>query len=196
MSFLALGRAVYRWRWGVVAVWAVLLAVCLPLAPRAGSALKVGGFSNGSIESARARAALEEGLGFHASVLLVIFRHPDWTADDPRFVGEVERALADVRTLPGVVQVVEHWTSPRQIGEDRHTAYELLVLDLTPTQFQRILPTGRLHLSDRAELLERGIEFLDEIQRADDGNCWSHFRAPDGHVYELTEQPGHPAHDT
>ncbi len=48
----------------------------------------------------------------------------------------------------------------------------------------------------RAELLKRGIEFLDEIQRADDGNCWSHFRAPDGHVYELTEQPGHPAHDT
>jgi hypothetical protein len=44
--------------------------------------------------------------------------------------------------------------------------------------------------------VERGIEFLDEIQRADDGNCWSHFRAPDGHVYELTEQPGHPAHDT
>lgn len=146
MSFLALGRAVYRWRWGVVAVWAVLLAVCLPLAPRAGSALKVGGFSNASIESARARAALEEGLGFHASVLLVIFRHPEWTADDPRFVAEVERALADVRTLPGVVQIVDYWTSPRQIGEDRHTAYELLVLDLTPTQFQRILPTvqGRL----------------------------------------------------
>jgi hypothetical protein len=48
----------------------------------------------------------------------------------------------------------------------------------------------------RAELVERGIEFLDEIQRGDDGNCWSHFRAPDGHVYELTEQPGHPAHET
>jgi len=48
----------------------------------------------------------------------------------------------------------------------------------------------------RAELIERGIEFLDETQRAADGNCWSHFRAPDGHVYELTEQPGHPAHGT
>ena len=47
----------------------------------------------------------------------------------------------------------------------------------------------------RAELVERGIELLDEIQRAEDGNCWSDFRAPDGHVYELTEQPGHPAHD-
>jgi catechol 2,3-dioxygenase-like lactoylglutathione lyase family enzyme len=48
----------------------------------------------------------------------------------------------------------------------------------------------------RAELEERGIEFLDDIGRAEDGNCWSHFRAPDGHVYELTEQPGHPAHET
>ena len=48
----------------------------------------------------------------------------------------------------------------------------------------------------RAELEARGIEFLGDISRADDGNCWSHFRAPDGHVYELTEQPGHPAHET
>lgn len=50
--------------------------------------------------------------------------------------------------------------------------------------------------SARAELEARGIVFLDDIRRADDGNCWTHFRAPDGHVYELTEQPGHPAHDT
>ena len=166
----------------------MLLAVCLPLAPRTGSALKVGGFSNASIESARARAALEE-TGFHASVLLVIFRHPEWTAEDPRFVAEVERALADVRTLPGVVQIVEHWTSPRQIGEDRHTAYELLVLDLTPTQFQRILPTvqGRLQptalemVVAGAPAFYRDIEQLSEhdLRRAEliaslrrSSRCW------------------------
>ena len=46
----------------------------------------------------------------------------------------------------------------------------------------------------RAELELRGIEFIGPVHAADDGNRWSHFRAPDGHVYELTEQPGHPAH--
>jgi hypothetical protein len=46
----------------------------------------------------------------------------------------------------------------------------------------------------RSELEARGIQFIGPVQSADDGNHWSHFRAPDGHVYELTDQPGHPAH--
>jgi hypothetical protein len=48
----------------------------------------------------------------------------------------------------------------------------------------------------RAELEAEGIEFLGSVYDSDDGNSWSHFRAPDGHVYELTQQPGHPAHTT
>jgi len=48
----------------------------------------------------------------------------------------------------------------------------------------------------RAELEAEGIEFIGPIGRADDGNSWSHFRAPDGSVYELTAQPGHPSHET
>jgi glyoxalase/bleomycin resistance protein/dioxygenase superfamily protein len=48
----------------------------------------------------------------------------------------------------------------------------------------------------RRELEESGIEFIGPVHHADDGNSWSHFRAPDGHVYELTSQPEHPAHST
>jgi hypothetical protein len=44
----------------------------------------------------------------------------------------------------------------------------------------------------RAELESRGIEFLGPIQTGA-GSSWAHFRAPDGHVYELTALPGHPA---
>jgi putative drug exporter of the RND superfamily len=150
LSFLALGHAVYRWRWGVVLIWALLLAVCLPLAPRAGSALKVGGFSNPDIESARTRDVLEQALDFHASVLLVIFHHPEWTAEDPRFLAEVDRALADVRAMPGISRIVDHLVNPRQIGQDHHTAYELVVLDLTPEQFQRILPEVQARLRPTA----------------------------------------------
>jgi RND superfamily putative drug exporter len=172
LSFLALGQYVYRWRWGVVVVWALLLAAALPLAPRAGAAFKVGGFSNPEIESARARDALEAALGFNASVLLVIFRHPNWTAEDPRFIVEVNRALADVRTMPGVVRIVDHLSNPRQVGTDRHTAYELVALDLTPDQFQRILPDVQSRL--RPSALETTVagppafyRDIEEISQAD-----------------------------
>ena len=47
----------------------------------------------------------------------------------------------------------------------------------------------------RAELEARGIEFLSPIQSGA-GSSWSHFRAPDGNVYELTALPGHPAYET
>ena len=46
----------------------------------------------------------------------------------------------------------------------------------------------------RAELEQlEGVEFIGPIH--DDGgfgNQWSHFRAPDGQVYEVTNRPDHP----
>ena len=46
--------------------------------------------------------------------------------------------------------------------------------------------------SARAEMESQGIEFIGPIETADDGNAWSHFRAPDGFIYELTYTPNHP----
>ncbi|MEA2248906.1 MAG: hypothetical protein QOH46_3435 [Solirubrobacteraceae bacterium] len=34
-----------------------------------------------------------------------------------------------------------------------------------------------------------GVELLGELQVTPDGYAWQHFRAPDGHVYELTVDP-------
>jgi catechol 2,3-dioxygenase-like lactoylglutathione lyase family enzyme len=34
-----------------------------------------------------------------------------------------------------------------------------------------------------------GVELLGELRVLDDGYAWQHFRAPDGHVYELTSDP-------
>jgi hypothetical protein len=41
----------------------------------------------------------------------------------------------------------------------------------------------------RAELESRGIEFIGPIHTAANGWSWSHFRAPDGHVYEVNARP-------
>jgi catechol 2,3-dioxygenase-like lactoylglutathione lyase family enzyme len=35
-----------------------------------------------------------------------------------------------------------------------------------------------------------GVELLGELHISPDGYAWQHFRAPDGHVYELTADPG------
>jgi hypothetical protein len=42
----------------------------------------------------------------------------------------------------------------------------------------------------RDELTRRpDVELLGELQVLPDGYAWQHFRAPDGHVYELTADP-------
>ena len=45
----------------------------------------------------------------------------------------------------------------------------------------------------RAEMEERGIEFLGPIQGDTDDYKWTHFRASDGFVYELTYSTAHPS---
>jgi len=47
--------------------------------------------------------------------------------------------------------------------------------------------------SARAEMESQGIEFIGPIETAEDGNAWTHFRAPDGFIYELTYTPSHPS---
>lgn len=40
------------------------------------------------------------------------------------------------------------------------------------------------------ELRSAGIEILHDPEVDDHGNAWAHFRAPDGNVYEFTQDPG------
>jgi catechol 2,3-dioxygenase-like lactoylglutathione lyase family enzyme len=41
-----------------------------------------------------------------------------------------------------------------------------------------------------AELRSAGTEILFESEVDDNGNAWVHFRAPDGNIYEFTQDPG------
>ena len=44
--------------------------------------------------------------------------------------------------------------------------------------------------SAAAELRAAGVEILLETEDDESGNAWVHFRAPDGNIYEVTQDPG------
>jgi catechol 2,3-dioxygenase-like lactoylglutathione lyase family enzyme len=44
--------------------------------------------------------------------------------------------------------------------------------------------------SAAVELRSAGIEVVFESETDDSGNAWVHFRAPDGNIYEFTQDPG------
>lgn len=141
--FVALGRFAYRGRWPIIAVWAGLLIVCLPLLPLVPGVLKVGGFSNEAAEAARARAVLEDRLGFSPVSLVVVFQSADLSATDSAFGAHMRQALEPLRALPNVRDIVYPDRNPRQIGRDGRTAYALVALDLEPEDSQRLMPAIR-----------------------------------------------------
>jgi RND superfamily putative drug exporter len=137
------GLFIYRWRWAIIGLWGALLLACLPLLPLAPGVLKVGGFANEAAESARARAVLEERLGFSPVSLVAVFQSDTLAATEPAYLAEMRAALEPLRALPEVTDIVYPDANPRQIGRDGRTAYALVALAMEPEQSQRLIPQIR-----------------------------------------------------
>jgi RND superfamily putative drug exporter len=130
--FERLGILVHRNRWWVVVGWLIVIALALPFAPRAGGALRAGGFTLDSLESARARAIAAATLGSPPSALVIVFHSQALAAGSPDFEAAAASAVARVPTVSHVVSIYSHVLAQRQVSADRHTAYDIVFLDLAP----------------------------------------------------------------
>ncbi len=165
--FDRLGRFVVRRARLVIGVWAVLIAVALPLAPQAPGALSAGGFISDDLESARAKSLLEAELGTPPSALVVVFSSPDLEAGTPPFELAAAAAMRDIPTARHVAGVVSHLLQPRQVSADRHTAYDIVLLDLPPDDSPKALPILRSALRAAPNLtveLAGGPAFYGDVQ--------------------------------
>ncbi|MEJ7749516.1 MAG: MMPL family transporter, partial [Candidatus Limnocylindrales bacterium] len=165
--FDRLGRfVVRRARWVIVA-WALLLLLALPLAPQAPGALSAGGFILEDLESARAKSTLEAELGAPPSALVVVFSSPTLQAGTPAFELAASAAMGDIPGAPHVAGVISHLLQPRQISADRHTAYDIVFLDLPPDDSPDALPIlrERLHAAPGLDVeLAGGPAFYGDVQ--------------------------------
>jgi RND superfamily putative drug exporter len=165
--FDRLGRFVVRRARLVVVAWAVLLALAVPLAPQIPDALRAGGFIRDDLESARAKALLEEELGTPPSALVVAFHSDDLTAGSAAFESAAAAAMADIPTAPHVVRVISHVLQPRQVSADGHTAYDVVLLDLPADDSPDALPILRERLRPAPGLtveLAGGPAFYGDVQ--------------------------------
>jgi RND superfamily putative drug exporter len=165
--FDRLGRFVVRRARLVLGAWALLLLVALPLAPQAPGALSAGGFILDDLESAQAKALLEDELGAPPSALVVVFSSPTLEAGTPAFELAAAEAMRDIPDAPHVAQVLSHLLSPRQISADRHTAYDIVFLDLPPDDSPEALPILRERLREAPGLeveLAGGPAFYGDVQ--------------------------------
>ena len=166
-AFERLGRFAARRRWWVVGAWVVLLLVAVPLATRAGGALRSGGFIRQDLESARAKQLLHDQLGIPEAAVAVVFHSPTLRAGEPAFEIAAAQAMAGITKARYVIDVLSHAIATRQVSTDGHTAYDVVYLDLPADDSPLALPGIRAALVHPAGLevgLAGGPAFYGDVQ--------------------------------
>ena len=165
--FYHLGRFAARYRWLIVGLWMVAVAVALPFAPRASDVLQSGGFISPNAESQRAVDLLTQKLGLQPTIVQIIFTSKKYSADDPRFALEAEQALAGLRSWSKVADITSFTDNPRQISLDRHAAYADVTLNIDSDSAPKLLPELEQRLRKVPDLQESvggGPVFYADIQ--------------------------------
>ena len=165
--FERLGRWSARYRWPVTIAWAVLLLASVPLALQTPGALRAGGFIRDDLESARAKNLLETEIGVPQAALVIVLHSDTSRAGEAAFETAAAAALAGVPSAPYVRSIVPHTLSTRQVSVDGHTAYDVVLLDLSADDSPRALPGIREAIRDVPGLeigLSGGPAFYGDVQ--------------------------------
>jgi RND superfamily putative drug exporter len=150
--FAWIGRFAFRWRWPIIAFWALLFAAALPILPKVQEPLKLGGFSSPDTESARTRDLLMRELHSSPTAYVIIFQSDSLRATDKAFVDQIETTLAGIDRFPGVTGVLTPTDELDLISDDGSTAYALVGLALPPEEAQRDVEAFRAALHPTADL--------------------------------------------
>jgi putative drug exporter of the RND superfamily len=151
--FFLLGRLATRFRWLIVGLWMVAIAIALPFAPQVTQVLQSGGFVSPDFESQQAINLLTQKLHFNPTIVQVIFTSSRYSADSPEFTQETQQALTRVRGWSEVSGVISFTDNPRQISLDRHDAYVNVLLKPDPDTAPKLVPE-----------LERRLQAVPDLQ--------------------------------
>ena len=177
--FYHLGRRATRFRWLIVGLWMVAIAVSLPFAPQASQVLHSGGFVSPDADSERALNLLVQKVHLNLTIVQVIFTSENTSvggagsvgsagsADSPQFIQESQQALARVCNWSEVSGVVSFTDNPRQISLDRHAAYVNILFKPDPDSASKLLPQLESRLQPVPNLkttIGGGPVFYEDIQ--------------------------------
>src|SRR6266699_2942873 len=177
--FYHLGRIATRFRWLIVGLWMVAIAVSLPFAPQASQVLHSGGFVSPDADSERALNLLVQKVHLNLTIVQVIFTSENTSvgspgnvgrvgsADSPQFIQESQQALSRVRGWSQVSGIVSFTDNPRQISLDRHAAYVNVLFKPDPDTASKLLPELENRLQPVPHLkttIGGGPVFYEDIQ--------------------------------
>jgi uncharacterized membrane protein YdfJ with MMPL/SSD domain len=123
------GSRVVRWRWWVLAAGLAFVILGGVWGTGVFGALGSGGFDDSRSESQRSDALLVQQLGRTSTDVVVLFRNPAATVDDPAYRQTVDSVLAKFPASKAAA-VNTYWTthSPTLISADKHATFAAVSL--------------------------------------------------------------------
>lgn len=153
MSFGGLGRLVYRFRWGFIALWVVVLVGSLFVAPRVDERLGGAEIEVPGSQSRAVQEALDEDFagsaGSAASSFVVIFQGDGVSAESEEFRAAEGEVLDRLDEMPEVSEVVDYGSTGSEgfISEDGTASYASVGLAVSEEEAEALVSEVR----DRAE---------------------------------------------
>ena len=126
----------------VLILWAAVVLVALPVAPRVFRSLNAGGFNSPDLEAFRAVQLLADRFGSNQANVVLVYTDPSGQlqATDPRFSQAVEDSLSEVRNLPDIGRVTTAHQNPRQLSPDGQAQYVTIGLSDSAGDVNSVLP--------------------------------------------------------
>ncbi|MDP9373897.1 MAG: MMPL family transporter, partial [Chloroflexota bacterium] len=156
--FARFGAALVRFRWLVLLGWLVVLGVAAGLlAPKASEVVKGGGFQDDNSESIKAaRVLADEFNAAPGNTVIIVYRSPDRTVDDPTYRDAVTRGAEALQTVHGVRAVLTFFNTgdPSFNSQDRRTTLGLVSIEGDKGDAQETVPD----LRERLDALQLPIE--------------------------------------
>ncbi len=157
--FHSIGVFAYRFRWAILLVWGMVLISSAFFAPGLSGQLKGGGFDGANSEAERVQDLMSDEFGLSPATLTVVFTGDGIPARSEEFQHAQENALADVRKLDDVRQVISYADAedPRFISEDGEKSYAVVTSNVSVDATRNVVDEVRSKVrSDKLETYVTG----------------------------------------
>lgn len=151
----SLASAIYKRRWLVLFSWLVLVAASAFFAPRLLEITSGGGIDLPDSESWRAADILQSEFNRgYRQVVEILYYHPNWQVDDPRYRNEVLGSLNKVKTLPKVSHETTYYNTglPGLVSPDGTATYAIINFSGKEEDIQPLIPDIRRLASEDTDL--------------------------------------------
>ena len=143
--FARLGPLAYRYRWPILAFWAVVLVAAAFFAPKLGGQLKGGGFEGSGRDSELAKDLMVEEFGLPRATLVIVFESDNLSAESEEYRRAEDEALEPLRNMEDIRSVTAYADTGDQrfLSEDGSKSYALVGFDVSVAETQSLVDEVR-----------------------------------------------------